>query len=89
MKLLLTGATGAIGSYVLNQCISDPRVTSVVVFVRRPLTADVASIAKVHVVLLSDFGSWPEDLLREHKDARAMIWYLKEKEIRQIERLTE
>jgi uncharacterized protein YbjT (DUF2867 family) len=37
MKLLLAGATGLVGRYVLDQALADTRITAVVVLTRRGL----------------------------------------------------
>lgn len=56
MKLLLVGATGLVGSHVLNQALADTRITSVVAPVRRALP--------VHPKLVSpviDYDNLPDD----------------------------
>ena len=74
MKVLIVGASGSIGSEALFQCLSHPLITSVVAFVRRDLPAEVSSNSKLDVVEIKDFAIWPEDVLREHKDAVGIIW---------------
>lgn len=74
MKILIVGASGMIGSEVLIQCLAHPRISSVVAFVRRELSAHVSDHPKLETVLIKDFSVWPEDVLRAHKDAAAMIW---------------
>lgn len=76
MKVLFVGASGAIGSEALIQCLADIRVTSVVAFVRRPLPEKVSSHPKLNCVTIEDFSSWSDDILREHADAAGMIWYV-------------
>ncbi|KAK1142458.1 hypothetical protein N8T08_007820 [Aspergillus melleus] len=74
MKVLIVGASGSIGSEALLQCLSHPLIASVVAFVRRDLPAEVSSNSKLDVVKIKDFAIWPEDVLREHKDAVGIIW---------------
>lgn len=56
MKLLLLGATGLVGSRVLDLALADPRVTAVVAPTRRPLSSHPRLIAPV-----VDFDNLPED----------------------------
>ncbi|KAG4262362.1 hypothetical protein FPRO03_10592 [Fusarium proliferatum] len=70
MKVLFLGASGSIGSEALRQCLSHPKVTSVVAFVRRALPSDHP---KLQTVMISDFLKWPDDILLPHVDAAAMI----------------
>lgn len=74
MKILFVGATGAIGSEVLDQCLAHPDITSVVAFSRRELPSKVSSNPKLQVVIMEDFAEWPEGVLEAHADAEAMVW---------------
>ncbi|KAJ3533287.1 hypothetical protein NM208_g8050 [Fusarium decemcellulare] len=74
MKVLIVGATGSIGAEVLRQCLAHPRISRVVVFVRRQLPADVSDNPKLESVLVKDFSIWPEEVLQAHSDAAAMVW---------------
>jgi uncharacterized protein YbjT (DUF2867 family) len=56
MKLLLAGATGLVGRHLLEKAIADPRVTSVVCPVRRPLPPRPKLLAPV-----VDFDHLPTD----------------------------
>ena len=76
MKILFTGATGAIGSGVLEQCLAHPEITSFVAFSRRELPSEVSSNPKLQVVIIKDFADWPQDVLESHGDAAAMVWYV-------------
>lgn len=74
MKILFTGATGSIGSEVLEQCLAHPAITSVVAFSRRELPGEVSSNPKLQVVIKKDFSGWAQDELEPHADAEAMVW---------------
>lgn len=76
VKILLTGATGTIGRAVLDRCIAHPNVDTVVAFVRRALPDEIATNSKVQTVIVKDFSVWPEDILTQHLDAAAMIWFV-------------
>jgi nucleoside-diphosphate-sugar epimerase len=60
VELVLTGATGFIGSEVLRQLVARPDVTRVTCLVRRPLT-NVAS-DRVESVVVDDFSRYDGDL---------------------------
>ncbi|KAH8920785.1 hypothetical protein BT69DRAFT_1222317 [Atractiella rhizophila] len=73
MKLLLTGATGLVGSEVLRQALSSPHVQKITVLTRRPLPPSFSS-PKLTVHIHSDFTSYPTFLdLAGHT---ACIWSL-------------
>ncbi|KAI5464442.1 hypothetical protein BGZ63DRAFT_401394 [Mariannaea sp. PMI_226] len=74
MKILIVGASGMIGGEALIQCLAHPHVSSVTAFVRRDLAPEVSDHPKLKSVVVKDFSIWPDDLLREHADAAAMIW---------------
>lgn len=74
MKILFVGATGSIGSEVLEQCLARPEITSVVAFSRRELPSDVSTNSKLQVIIKKDFSNWPKGVLEPHADAEAMVW---------------
>lgn len=76
MKILIVGATGMVGGEVLNQCLSHPKISSVVVFLRRKLSDEFTTHPKLESVLIEDFSKWSDDVLKKHADAAAMIWYV-------------
>ena len=56
MHLLLLGATGLVGSHVLDQALADPRVTAVTAPTRRPLPQRPGLTAPI-----VDFEALPQD----------------------------
>jgi uncharacterized protein YbjT (DUF2867 family) len=56
MKLLLLGATGLVGSHVLDMAIADERIDEVIAPTRRPIPEQPGLVAP-----LVDFDSLPED----------------------------
>jgi nucleoside-diphosphate-sugar epimerase len=74
MKIILTGSTGVIGSAVLQKCLQNPSITSIVVLSRRPLSSHFSS-PKLKVIILTDFLTYPDDVLAQLDDAQACIWY--------------
>lgn len=73
MKIVLTGATGFLGSEVLDQCCHSAEVDSVVVLTRRPLKQDVSS-TKVQNIVVQDFRSYTLEAIDAISDADACIW---------------
>ena len=73
-KIILTGATGFIGSEVLKQCLAHPSVTSVVALSRRPLPEPIAKHPKLEVIIHEDFSSYSSTLLKNLAGATACIW---------------
>ena len=74
MKAILSGSSGFIGGEILNQCIAHAQITSIVVLCRRLLPEPAASNEKVKVIVLKDFLKYPDDVLREFKEADFCIW---------------
>ncbi|KAF2001940.1 hypothetical protein P154DRAFT_489448 [Amniculicola lignicola CBS 123094] len=73
IKIILAGATGFIGGEVLQQCLKNPAITSVVALSRHPLP-EVAGISKVEVVIMQDFRHYPDEVLGKIAGADGCIW---------------
>ncbi|MCJ1481388.1 hypothetical protein MMC06_001545 [Schaereria dolodes] len=74
MKVILTGATGFIGSGVLHHCLSNPSITSLIALSRRPLPEAVTRNPNLKVIILEDFLSYTDTTLQELSGAEACIW---------------
>ena len=74
MKVILTGATGFIGSEALRQCLKSPSITSIVALSRRNLPEVVTNNPNLKVLMMKDFTSYPHTLLDELAGAEACIW---------------
>jgi uncharacterized protein YbjT (DUF2867 family) len=74
MKVILSGATGFIGSEALRQCLKSSSITSVVVLSRRNLEDSVTSNPKLKVIIMDDFTAYPDTVLKELAGAEACIW---------------
>ncbi|CAA9963140.1 hypothetical protein PTMSG1_06508 [Pyrenophora teres f. maculata] len=75
MKVLVVGATGAIGNTLLNHCLRRPEITSVVAIARRPVPR--SDNEKLSNNIIKDFGVLPdtEDAAwTQMADADALIW---------------
>lgn len=73
MHLVLTGATGLVGSGVLSHMISAPSINKVSVLSRRPVPmAD--GHEKVKVIIHKDFANYPSEVLSQLKDVDGVVW---------------
>ena len=75
MKLILSGATGFIGAEVLHQCLLDPSITSLVTLTRRPIPHSENN-PKLKSIIVSDFTSYDDAVMRELAGAESCIWAL-------------
>lgn len=71
--IILTGATGLIGSAVLSSLIASPTVTRISVMSRRPIP-DALTDAKVEVILHHDYHFYPTSILARLDGASGCIW---------------
>ncbi|KAH6675557.1 hypothetical protein B0J14DRAFT_366463 [Halenospora varia] len=73
MHLILTGATGLVGSGVLHSMLTNASVSKVSILSRRPVPlADGHS--KANVIIHKDFSSYPSEVLEQLKDADGVVW---------------
>ncbi|RFU32329.1 hypothetical protein B7463_g4022, partial [Scytalidium lignicola] len=75
MHLILTGATGMVGSGVLHNMITNSNVTKVSVLSRRPV-ALAEGHEKVKVIIHKDFTKYEPSLLEELIGAEGCVWAL-------------
>ncbi|TLS27435.1 hypothetical protein PpBr36_04109 [Pyricularia pennisetigena] len=79
MHTVLTGATGLVGSAVLDAMLSNPAITKITILSRRPVAqATARADPRVSVVLHDDFTSYDDDaaLRSRLQDARGCVWAL-------------
>lgn len=74
MKIIITGATGFVGKAVVEECIQNPLVTSIIVLTRRPISDELSANVKVTTILHDNFEQYPDDLLDRLKGAQGCIW---------------
>lgn len=77
MHIILTGATGLIGSAALDILLQDPEVTKISILSRSPVP-QAWSHAKAEAIYVKDFASYSPELLRQLKDAHGCVWALGE-----------
>ncbi len=72
MQIIVTGATGMVGSEVVRQALIDPAITLVTELVRKPLSI---SNQKLKNIIHQDFKNYNglEDMIKQHD---ACVWAL-------------
>ncbi len=75
MHLILTGATGLVGSACLHAMLTTKAVTTVTILSRRPVP-QAEGQAKVQVILHTDFNEYPSEVLEKLKGAEGCVWAL-------------
>lgn len=73
VHVILTGATGLVGSAVLAQLLSSTSITRVSILSRSPVAA-AKGHAKANVILQSDFSRYPSSILEQLQGADSCIW---------------
>lgn len=75
MHLILTGATGLVGSACLHAMLTSKTVTTVTVLSRRSVP-QAEGHPKVQVILHKDFKDYPTEVLEKLKGAEGCVWAL-------------
>ena len=77
MHLILTGATGLVGTSVLDAMIKMTDVTKISILSRRPVQmADDARDPRINVIIHKDFETYDSELLNKLRDASGCVWAL-------------
>jgi len=77
MHLILTGATGLVGSSVLDAMLGMKEISKISILSRRPVKmAEDAGDERVSVILHDDFEKYDSELLEKLKDATGCVWAL-------------
>jgi len=77
MHLILTGATGLVGSSVLEAMLRNTSISKISILSRRhvPMAED-AKDSRIRVISHRDFESYQPELLDQLKDAEGCVWAL-------------
>jgi uncharacterized protein YbjT (DUF2867 family) len=75
MHLILTGATGLVGSAVLSHMLTLPttQINQISILSRKPVPM-AEGHPHVTVIMHDDFGSYPQELLDRLKGAEGCVW---------------
>ncbi|KAI1332369.1 putative nucleoside-diphosphate-sugar epimerase [Xylariaceae sp. FL0255] len=77
MHLILTGATGLVGSGVLDAMIKMKDVTKISILSRRPVQhAEDAKDPRINVIIHKDFEKYDPSVLAQLKGANGCVWAL-------------
>lgn len=77
MHLILTGATGLIGSSVLDAMLKTAEVTKISILSRRPVAmAENAKDPRVNVIIHKDFLNYDSEVLSKLQGASGAVWAL-------------
>ncbi|KAM0799085.1 hypothetical protein BDR22DRAFT_808014 [Usnea florida] len=73
MHLILTGATGLVGSACLHQMLVSDAITTISVLSRRSVPMAEGN-PKVNVIIHTDFNQYPGQVLEQLKGAAGCVW---------------
>jgi uncharacterized protein YbjT (DUF2867 family) len=77
MHLILTGATGLVGSGVLDAMIKTKDITSISILSRRPVKmVEGLNDPRVNVITHSDFSKYDSEVLQKLTGATGCVWAL-------------
>lgn len=77
MHLILTGATGLIGSGVLDAMLKMKDITKISILSRRPVAmAENANDPRVNVIIHTDFLHYGRNVLSQLQGANGAVWAL-------------
>ena len=81
MKLIIAGATGFVATELIRQSLSLPKITSIHAIGRRPVSPPSnlgpnADPSKLHSVVVENYGSYSDDVIKQLAGADACIWYV-------------
>ena len=77
MHLILTGATGLVGSAVLSAMINMTEVSKISILSRRPVKmAEVINDPRINVILHNDFTIYDAEVLAQLEGANGCVWAL-------------
>ncbi|RSM01823.1 hypothetical protein CDV31_011172 [Fusarium ambrosium] len=75
MHLILTGATGLVGSSVLDAMLKTKEITKISILSRRPVPL-AADDPRANVIIHRDFETYEPELLNKLQGANGVVWAL-------------
>lgn len=77
MHLVLTGATGLVGSAVLDAMLHTQGITKISILSRRPVPqAEASQDPRINVIIHKDFMRYDASVLEQLRDASGCVWAL-------------
>ncbi|KAH7101199.1 hypothetical protein BKA62DRAFT_749897 [Auriculariales sp. MPI-PUGE-AT-0066] len=79
MQLIISGATGQVGSGLLCACLTSPRITKLSILSRRAFelpTGPGLDVSKATIIVHKDFLNYPSEVLEQLKGATGAVWAL-------------
>jgi NAD dependent epimerase/dehydratase family enzyme len=73
MHLILTGATGFVGSAALDMMLNNPAVTRISILSRRPVK-QAEGHEKAVVILKEDMSEYSQEILDRLRGAHGCVW---------------
>jgi uncharacterized protein YbjT (DUF2867 family) len=73
MHLILTGATGLVGSGVLHHMLNTPSISQISILSRRPVPL-AEGHSKAKVIIQTDFNTYTSEILSQLKGAEGVVW---------------
>lgn len=75
MKIIVSGATGLVGSEIIRQCLDIDAVTEVIALARSPIQIDRSNkSSKIKSVIIEDYEYYPDHVKAAFAGADACIW---------------
>jgi uncharacterized protein YbjT (DUF2867 family) len=75
MHLILTGATGLVGSSVLDAMLKSKEVTKISILSRRPVPL-AEKDSRVNTIIHKDFTKYEPQVLKQLQGANGVVWAL-------------
>lgn len=79
MKLVIGGSTGFVGTELVRQALTNPKITSIIGLSRREtvLPPSTPGAEKLKSVVCDNFDDYPDSVKSELHDVDACIWYVR------------